>query len=59
MKRLIPTGLVEVSVKKSFTPRVTHGKILHQHNLELLKGRFYTSTTLMYSRRDFALVLLV
>ena len=38
------TGPVEVSVKLSFMPRVTHGKILHQENLELLMGRFYTST---------------
>ena len=27
-------GLVEVSVKKDFTPRVTHEMILHQCNLE-------------------------
>ena len=27
-------GLTEVSVKKDFTPRVTHGTIFHQRNLE-------------------------
>ena len=52
-------GLVEVSVKQSFMPRVTHGTILHQHNLELLMGRFYTNTTLMYSRDRFTPVELV
>ena len=32
----ILVGLVEVSVKKDFVPRVTHGTILHQYNLDVL-----------------------
>ena len=58
------TGKVAVlhyyfSVKKRFIPRVTHGTTLHQHNLELLMGQFYTKTTLMYSRDHFTPVELV
>ena len=58
-KRSYAHGLVEVSVKKDFVPRVTHGTILHQQNLELLMGQFYTSKTLMYSRECFKPVQLV
>ena len=43
-------GPTYLSVKKRFIPS---GTILHQKNLELLMGRFYTSTTLMYSRDCF------
>ena len=53
------TGPTYFSVKKRFIPRVTHGMILHQQNLELLMGQFYTSTTLMYSRDCFTPVQLV
>jgi len=43
-------GHVEVSLKWGFEPRVTLGGILSEQNLKLLMGKFYTSTTLMYSR---------
>ena len=36
-----------VLVKKDFTPRVTNGTILHQHNLEYIMGQFLTNTTLI------------
>ena len=35
-----PSGSTDFSVKKDFTPRVTHGTILHQHNLEYIMGQF-------------------
>ena len=33
-------GPTDFSVKKDFTPRVTHGMILHQRNLEYIMGLF-------------------
>ena len=41
-------GRTDISVKTEFKPRVTLWRILSEQNLELLKGQFYTSTTLMY-----------
>ena len=52
-------GLVDVGVKMIFKPGVTHGTILHQHILELLMGRLYTSTALMYTRDYFTPVYVV
>ena len=52
-------GLVEVSVKKDFMPRVTHGTILHQQNLEYIMVQFKPIQPWFYSMAKFILLFLV